>query len=65
LADGTALRSAQRAELDARYGSDSHEPGAVPAGDSITVFLVARDAAGAAVARRGRRILDANVITAP
>ncbi len=42
-ADGAALRSAQRAELDARYGSDDHEPGTPPTAGDITVFLVARD----------------------
>ncbi len=38
---GVALRRAQRAELDARYGSDDHEPGGAPAAAEIDVFLVA------------------------
>jgi putative acetyltransferase len=48
--DGDSLRRQQRAELDARYGSDDHEPGTPPTAEDITVFLVARDAAGDAVA---------------
>jgi GNAT superfamily N-acetyltransferase len=40
---GEALRVAQRAELDLRYGSDDHEPGTPPAADNIDVFLVAVD----------------------
>lgn len=56
--DGAALRAAQRTELDARYGSDDHEPGAAPTGDSIEVFLVARGADGVAVACGGLRLLD-------
>jgi len=43
--DGAALRTAQRAELDARYGSDDHEPGTAPTARDITAFLLARDAA--------------------
>ncbi|WP_436526433.1 GNAT family N-acetyltransferase [Actinoplanes sp. HUAS TT8] len=39
--DGVALRKAQRVELDARYGSDDHEPGGAPAASEIDVFLVA------------------------
>jgi putative acetyltransferase len=38
---GAALRAAQRAELDARYGSDDHEPGAAPTAQDIDLFLVA------------------------
>lgn len=56
--EGTALRLAQRAELDARYGSDDHEPGSAPTADDIAVFLVARDATGAAVGCGGLRPLD-------
>ncbi|RKN49602.1 GNAT family N-acetyltransferase [Micromonospora endolithica] len=55
--DAARLRAAQRAELDARYGSDDHEPGAAPTADSVTVFLVARDAAGVALGCGGLRIL--------
>lgn len=38
---GTALREAQRAELDARYGSDDHEPGPPPSGEDVSYFVVA------------------------
>ncbi|GAA2886392.1 N-acetyltransferase [Actinoplanes cyaneus] len=38
---GVALRQAQRAELDARYGCDDHEPGGAPEASEIDVFLVA------------------------
>lgn len=55
--DGTALRAAQRAELDARYGSDDHEPGVAPSAADVPVFLVARDAGGRAVACGGLRPL--------
>ncbi|MET7420869.1 GNAT family N-acetyltransferase [Dactylosporangium sp. NPDC005555] len=39
--DGAALRAAQRAELDGRYGNDNHEPGAAPSATDIDLFLVA------------------------
>ncbi|WP_210480895.1 GNAT family N-acetyltransferase [Naasia sp. SYSU D00948] len=56
--DAAALRTAQRAELDARYGSDDHEPGTPPSAGDITVFLVARDAdTGTAVGCGGLRDL--------
>lgn len=55
---GAALRAAQRAELDARYGSDDHEPGAAPSAADVDLFLVALDAAGAAVACGALRRLD-------
>ncbi len=55
--DAADLRAAQRAELDARYGSDDHEPGEVPTADSVPVFLVARDAAGTALGCGGLRPL--------
>ncbi|WP_306205631.1 GNAT family N-acetyltransferase [Actinoplanes sp. RD1] len=48
-AQGEALRAAQRAELDARYGTDDHEPGTPPSAADIDVFLVATDDAGEAV----------------
>ncbi|GAA4679171.1 N-acetyltransferase [Phytohabitans rumicis] len=41
--DGAALRVAQRAELDARYGSDDHEPGAAPSAADIDLFVVATE----------------------
>lgn len=47
--DGAALRAAQRAELDARYGTSTHEYGAAPSAESVSVFLIARDADGNAV----------------
>ncbi|MFI6824790.1 GNAT family N-acetyltransferase [Micromonospora sp. NPDC050187] len=55
--DGVRLRAAQRAELDARYGNDDHEPGAAPTAGDIDVFLVARDAHGVAVGCGGLRPL--------
>lgn len=57
--DGSTLRSMQRAELDARYGSDDHEPGSAPSAEDITVFLVARNREGTAVACGALRRLDA------
>jgi putative acetyltransferase len=56
-ADSARLRAAQRAELDARYGNDDHEPGAPPTGENVNVFLVARDERGAAVGCGGLRLL--------
>ncbi|MGO3886942.1 MAG: GNAT family N-acetyltransferase [Mycetocola sp.] len=55
--DGSRLRAAQRAELDARYGSSTHEYGAAPSADTITVFVVARTEQGEAVACGGLRPL--------
>ncbi|MEU5948933.1 GNAT family N-acetyltransferase [Micromonospora sp. NPDC047465] len=55
--DGARLRAAQRAELDARYGNDDHEPGVPPTAHDVGVFLVARDAHGAAVGCGGLRLL--------
>ncbi len=57
-ADAVRLRAAQRAELDARYGNDDHEPGEAPTGENVHVFLVARDAGGAAVGCGGLRMLE-------
>jgi len=57
--DGAALRAAQRAELDARYGSDDHEPGEPPSANTVPIFLVARDASGTAVGCGGLRPLKA------
>jgi GNAT superfamily N-acetyltransferase len=57
---GVALRAAQRAELDARYGCDDHEPGAAPSVDDIALFIVATDAnTGLAVGCGALRQLDA------
>ncbi|KDO09482.1 GCN5 family acetyltransferase [Amycolatopsis mediterranei] len=55
--DAVRLREAQRTELDARYGSDDHEPGAVPTAETVAVFLLARDAGGTAVGCGGLRLL--------
>ncbi|MBE1501474.1 GNAT superfamily N-acetyltransferase [Amycolatopsis lexingtonensis] len=55
--DAVRLRAAQRTELDARYGTDDHEPGAVPTAETVAVFLVARDAAGTAIGCGGLRLL--------
>jgi GNAT superfamily N-acetyltransferase len=55
--DAVRLREAQRTELDARYGTDDHEPGAVPTADTVAVFLVARDAGGTALGCGGLRLL--------
>ncbi|MFC3991873.1 GNAT family N-acetyltransferase [Actinoplanes siamensis] len=56
---GAALRRAQRAELDARYGSDDHEPGGAPQASEIDIFLVA-ERAGEALGCGALRRLDAN-----
>ncbi|MFY1620631.1 GNAT family N-acetyltransferase [Micromonospora sp. WMMD736] len=42
---GEALRVAQRAELNLRYGTDDHEPGPPPTAENIDLFLVAIDEA--------------------
>lgn len=55
--DAVRLRDAQRTELDARYGTDNHEPGEVPTADTVPVFLVARDADGTAIGCGGLRLL--------
>ena len=44
--DAVALRTAQRAELTARYGTPDSEPGPAPTAADTTVFLLARDTAG-------------------
>ncbi|MGK9147599.1 GNAT family N-acetyltransferase [Plantibacter flavus] len=56
--EGTRLRTAQRAELDARYGSDDHEPGSPPTASDIELFLVATDPTGHGVGCGGLRLLD-------
>jgi putative acetyltransferase len=55
---GAALRIAQRAELDVRYGSDDHEPGTPPSAADIDVFLVAADPSGNPVGCGALRRLD-------
>jgi putative acetyltransferase len=55
--DAVHLRDAQRTELDARYGTDDHEPGAVPTAETVTVFLMARDESGTALGCGGIRLL--------
>ncbi|WP_311244878.1 GNAT family N-acetyltransferase [Microbacterium sp. WCS2018Hpa-23] len=60
--DAERLRAAQRVELDARYGSDDHEPGVVPSADDVPVFLIARDAQGQAIVCGGLRVLDDDVL---
>jgi GNAT superfamily N-acetyltransferase len=60
--DAARLRAAQRRELDERYGSDDHEPGTPPSADDVPVFLVARDADGAALACGGLRPLPDTVL---
>lgn len=41
--DGVDLRARQRAELDARYGVEDHEPGPPPSAADVAVFVVAVD----------------------
>jgi putative acetyltransferase len=55
--DAVRLREAQRTELDARYGTDDHEPGAVPTAETVAVFLLARGPGGAAIGCGGLRPL--------
>ncbi|MFG1989262.1 GNAT family N-acetyltransferase [Actinoplanes sp. NPDC048988] len=55
---GIALRTAQRAELDQRYGSDDHEPGTPPSAADIDLFLVAFDDDGRALGCGALRRLD-------
>ena len=56
---GAALRTAQRVELDLRYGSDDHEPGAAPSAADIDVFLIALSPDGRAIGCGALRRLDA------
>ncbi|GAA0962361.1 GNAT family N-acetyltransferase [Frigoribacterium faeni] len=62
--DADALRREQRRELDARYGSDDHEPGTPPSAADVPVFLVARTADGRAIACGGLRPL-ADAVAGP
>ncbi|HET6505042.1 MAG TPA: GNAT family N-acetyltransferase [Amycolatopsis sp.] len=57
--EGAKLREDQRAELDARYGCDDHEPGVKPTAEDVAVFVVARDRRGRAVGCGALRLLDA------
>ncbi len=54
---GAQLRAAQRAELDARYGNSSHEPGVPPSGEDMLVFVVARDDLSVGIGCGGLRLL--------
>lgn len=54
---GAQLRAAQRAELDARYGNSSHEPGMPPSGEDMLVFVVARDDSSVGIGCGGLRLL--------
>lgn len=55
--DGVRLRTAQRVELDARYGCDDHEPGPPPSASDVTTFVMARGADGAALGCGALRLL--------
>ena len=57
--DAAALRTAQRAELTARYGTPDSEPGPAPTAADTTVFLLARDPDGTAVGCGALRELTA------
>jgi putative acetyltransferase len=57
--DAVALRHAQRVELTARYGTPDSEPGPAPTAADTTVFLLARDADGAAIGCGALRALEA------
>ncbi|EEP74768.1 GCN5 N-acetyltransferase [Micromonospora sp. ATCC 39149] len=60
--DAARLRAAQRAELDARYGNDDHEPGTAPSAGDMAVFVVAREREGAAaIGCGGLRMLASGV----
>lgn len=60
--DAARLRRAQRVELDARYGSDDHEPGTPPSAADVPVFLVARADDGRPIACGGLRPLADTVV---
>lgn len=60
--DADLLRRAQREELDARYGSDDHEPGVAPSAADVPVFIVARDEEGTPIACGGLRPLPDDVL---
>lgn len=57
--DGAELRRLQRVELDARYGTDDHEPGPPPSATDVDHFVVAVESGtGAAVGCGALRRLD-------
>ncbi|MGY3261618.1 GNAT family N-acetyltransferase [Frigoribacterium sp. 2355] len=60
--DADGLRRAQRVELDARYGSDDHEPGTPPSAADVPVFLVARADDDRPIACGGLRPLADTVV---
>jgi len=60
--DADLLRRAQRVELDARYGSDDHEPGTPPSVADVPVFLVARADDSRPIACGGLRPLADTVL---
>jgi N-acetylglutamate synthase-like GNAT family acetyltransferase len=56
---GADLRRAQQAELDARFGNATHEPGTPPSEADCAVFIVAYDkGSGQPVGCGGLRLLD-------
>ena len=58
---GADLRAAQQAELDARFGTNDHEPGPPPSEADMALFLVAHDkASGQPVGCGGLRLHDAH-----
>ena len=56
--DAVALRSAQRAEIEERYGTPDSEPGPAPTADDITVFVVAHSDDGEPLGCGGLRRRD-------
>ena len=56
--DSVALRTAQRVDLDARYGGPESEPGPHPTAADITVFFVAYTDEGEPVGCGALRQLD-------
>jgi putative acetyltransferase len=56
--DAVALRAAQRAEIEQRYGTDDSEPGPAPTASDITVFFVAYADDGTPVGCGGLRAID-------
>ncbi|MEV6108469.1 GNAT family N-acetyltransferase [Streptomyces sp. NPDC051940] len=59
--DAGRLRTAQRAEIAAVYGTPDSEPGTAPSAEDIAVFVVARTGAGEAVGCGGLRDLGGGV----
>ena len=57
-AAGVALREAQRAEIELRYGTPDSEPGVPPTAADITVFFVAEADDGTPLGCGGLRKLD-------